>query len=67
MLYLWSFLQKKGAWITFDEEFVDLLKENKFDCPEKIQGENKLNLLLEDNPKLTAFLINYFHSLLSEV
>ena len=67
MLYLWSFLQKKGAWITFDEEFIELLKENEFDCPEKIQGENKLNLLLEENPKLTEFLINYFHSLLSEV
>ena len=67
MLYLWSFLQKKGAWITFDEEFVELLKENGFDCPEKIQGENRLNLLLEENAKLTQFLLGYFKNLLSEV
>lgn len=67
MLYLWSFLQKKGAWITFDEEFVELLKENGFECPEKIQGENRLNLLLEEDPKLTRFLVGYFKNLLSEV
>tara|TARA_R110000851_G_scaffold127855_1_gene260003 strand:- start:5230 stop:5952 length:723 start_codon:yes stop_codon:yes gene_type:complete len=67
MLHLWSFLQKKGAWITFDEEFVELLKENGFECPEKIQGENRLNLLLEEDPKLTRFLVGYFKNLLSEV
>ena len=50
-----------------DKSEVELLRENEFDCPEKIQGENKLNLLLEENPKLTEFLITYFHSLLSEV
>jgi len=67
MLYLWSFLQKKGAWITFDDEFIDLLKENGFDCPEKLQGENKLNLFLEEHPLLTTFLITYFNNLLSDV
>ena len=67
MLYLWSFIQKKGAWITFDEEFIQLLKDEEFECPEKIQGENRLNLLLEEDEKLTQFLIKYFNTLLSEV
>ena len=60
MLYLWDFIQKKGAWISFDPDFIDLLKKNKFECPEKVQGENKLNAVLEDNPQMCDFLISYF-------
>jgi len=60
MLYLWDFIQKRGAWISFDADFVELLKKNKFECPEKIQGENKLNTFLEENGELRSFLIDYF-------
>ena len=66
MLYLWDFIQKRGAWISFDSEFIELLHKNKFECPEKVQGENKLNSLLEDNPQLSAFLIDYFKKILCQ-
>lgn len=56
MLYLWGFIEKKGAWISFDTELLDNLKKKKIDCPEKIQGEPKLLLLLEQNKDLSSEL-----------
>ena len=50
MLYIWGYISKKGAWITSDEEFIEMLKD-KIDFPEKIQGEPKLNSFLEEKPK----------------
>ena len=64
MLIAWEFITQKGAWISFDEDFITLLKENKFECPDKVHGENKLNALLEDNPDLTNFLISYFKEII---
>ena len=64
MLTAWEFISQKGAWISFDEDFVSLLKDNGFECPEKIQGENKLNSFLEEDPKLTSFLISYFKEII---
>jgi RecA/RadA recombinase len=60
LLYAWEFMQKKGAWIKPTEDFLDLLKENKFDFPEKIQGDNNLFKIIEDDKDLCEFLINYF-------
>lgn len=60
LLYAWEFMQKKGAWIKPTEDFLELLKENKFDFPEKIQGDNNLFKIIEDNKDLCEFLINYF-------
>jgi len=64
MLTAWEFITQKGAWISFDEDFIALLKENNFECPEKVHGEGKLNTLLEDNPDLTKFLISYFKEII---
>lgn len=60
MLYLWGYISKKGAWISIEEDFIDMLKKNKFEFPEKVQGEPKLNVLLESDPKLMSFLIDHF-------
>tara|TARA_R110002124_G_scaffold221610_1_gene387129 strand:+ start:8 stop:1120 length:1113 start_codon:yes stop_codon:yes gene_type:complete len=60
LLYAWEFMQKKGAWIKPTEDFLDLLKENKFDFPEKIQGDNNLFKTIEENKDLCKFLIDYF-------
>jgi len=56
MLYLWGFIEKKGAWISFDQEVLQSLIKNKIDCPEKIQGEQKLLSLLEENKPLCSHL-----------
>ena len=64
MLYLWGYINKKGAWISVEQDFLDILKEKKLEFPEKIQGEPKLNTLLESDPALTDFLISHFKELI---
>jgi len=64
MLYLWGYISKKGAWLSLEKDFLDILKDKNHDFPEKIHGETKLNALLEDNPELTQFLIGHFKSLI---
>lgn len=60
LIYAWEFANRKGAWISFDEEFVELLNENNLSIPEKIQGDNNLFKHLEENEDLSKFLIAYF-------
>jgi len=65
MLYGWEFIHRKGAWIAMDPELLNLVKEEKLEMPDKIQGEPKLNALLEEDVKLRKFLIKYFQDMLS--
>ena len=65
MLYGWEFIHRKGAWITMDSELLNLLKEENLEMPDKIQGEPKLNALLEERADLRQFLIKYFQDMLS--
>lgn len=66
MLYGWEYVHKRGAWITADESFVQLLADNKLEFPDKIQGEAKLSKLLEENPKLSKFLVSYFKDIICQ-
>lgn len=66
MLYGWEYIHKRGAWITADESFVELLSENKLEFPEKIQGEPKLSRLLEEDKKLSSFLVEYFKDIVCQ-
>lgn len=66
MLYGWEYIHKRGAWITADESFLSLLREEGFEFPEKIQGENKLGKYLEENVDLSAYLIKYFKDLICQ-
>ena len=66
MLYGWEYIHKRGAWITADESFLELLRENNFEFPEKIQGEAKLSTLLEEDGKLSKFLVSYFKQIICE-
>jgi RecA/RadA recombinase len=66
MLYGWEYIQKRGAWISADDSLLELLKEEGFDFPEKVQGESKLSALLEENKKLSDFLISYFKNIICE-
>jgi RecA/RadA recombinase len=56
MLYLWGFIEKRGAWISFDQDVLQGLSKYKIDCPEKVQGEQKLLSLLEENKNLCSKL-----------
>ena len=60
LLYAWEFVQKTGAWIKPTDDFKELLTENKFTFPDKVQGDNKLFKLIEEDRDLCNFLIAYF-------
>lgn len=64
MLYLWGYINKKGAWISVEEDFVELLKKEGHEFPAKLHGEPKLNDLLEANPDLIQFLIKHFSEII---
>jgi len=66
MLYGWEYVHKRGAWITADEAFLELLKENDLEFPEKIQGEAKLSKLLEEDANLSKFLVKYFKDIICQ-
>ena len=54
----WGYLDQKGAWISVDEELLKKLKQDNFEMPEKVQGEQKILDLLEENLKLRDYLYN---------
>jgi len=59
-LLIWDFAEQKGAWINFDADFINILKEAGFmDFPEKIQGTAKFESIINENEKLKKFLFNY--------
>tara|TARA_R110002020_G_scaffold377360_2_gene588423 strand:+ start:832 stop:1938 length:1107 start_codon:yes stop_codon:yes gene_type:complete len=59
LLYLWGYLDKKGAWISFDSELLEKLAAKKIECLEKIHGEPKLIEYIETNGALKDFLLNH--------
>jgi len=67
LMKLWGFFNQKGAWISVDESLIKDLSSNGFDFPEKVQGENKLLDLLENNLKLTDYLYNYILKQISDL
>ena len=47
---MWEIAIKKGAWISFDEEFLNTLKEAGFtEFPAQIQGAAKFEQIVNDN------------------
>lgn len=64
MLYLWGYINKKGAWISVDEDFLELAKKEGHELPPKFHGEPKINDLLESNSSLSKFLINHFSDMI---
>ena len=63
MLYLWGFIEKKGAWISFDPDFIKEIEGSGLDCPDKIQGDQKLISLIESNGKLK----DYFYNIINKI
>ena len=66
MMYLWGFIEKKGAWISFDEDLLSDLKKSKIECPEKIQGDQKLLELIESNCNIRKHLETMVKKLFNE-
>ena len=66
MMYLWGFIEKKGAWISFDEDLLADLKKSKINCPEKIQGDQKLLELIESDVNIRQYLETMVKKLFNE-
>ena len=66
MMYLWGFIEKKGAWISFDEDLLKDFKKAKIDCPEKIQGDQKLLELIESDFNIKQYLETVVKKLFNE-
>jgi RecA/RadA recombinase len=64
-LEAWEFIKKTGAWISITEDFREVLAEGGFSLPEKIQGENKLFSLIEEDSALCQYLASYFKKVFS--
>ena len=62
MMKLWGYIEQKGAWISFDQEIIDLAKLKKIDCPERIQGESKLVQFIDENKKFSDFILKQITS-----
>tara|TARA_Y100000593_G_scaffold94535_1_gene194085 strand:- start:3455 stop:4558 length:1104 start_codon:yes stop_codon:yes gene_type:complete len=67
LLYMWGYLDKKGAWISIDEELLAKVKAKEIECPEKVHGEQKLLELLEQNPSLRDFLLSHMQKELEQL
>lgn len=64
-LEAWEFIKKTGAWISITQDFKEILAEGGFSLPEKIQGENKLFSLIEEDSALCQYLASYFKKVFS--
>ena len=64
-LEAWEFIKKTGAWISITQDFREVLAEGGFSLPEKIQGENKLFSLIEEDSALCQYLASYFKKVFS--
>jgi RecA/RadA recombinase len=67
LLLAWEFVKKNSSWLSLSEEFVELLAAEGFDLPAKIQGEQNLFTLIEENKDLSKFLVNYFKQAINEL
>lgn len=62
MMKLWGYIEQKGAWISFDQEIIELAKNKNIECPEKIQGEPKLVKFIEENKDFSSFILDHITS-----
>ena len=63
LLLAWELVVKGGAWYAPSEEFLALLSEAGLPLIDKVQGENNLFKLIEENDELLKFLVSYFKKL----
>ena len=59
-LLMWNFAEQKGAWIIFEDDFLNILKDAGFtDFPDKLQGAARFEALIAENEALRKFLFKY--------
>jgi RecA/RadA recombinase len=68
LLVTWGFVEKRGAWVAFDADFIKELREAGFTVEDefKVNGLTKLKDWLEENPEITNHLYQKFLKLFLE-
>jgi len=49
------------------DDFKEILSDTEFELPDKVQGDNKLFALIEENENLSLFLVEYFKNAIQEL
>lgn len=64
MLLAFSLLEKKAAWLSWEESLFNELKAIDDNIPQQIQGMDKTRQYLESQPKIVEYLVNKFKTTL---
>ena len=56
----WEFAVAKGAWVTFSDEIIEELKEEKLELKKQHQGLDNLRTYLEENKSIAEYFYNKF-------
>lgn len=67
LMKLWGYTEQKGSWISIDPDLIEAMAKKKIECPEKVQGENNLVELVENNPKIKEFLHKHIKQELNNI
>lgn len=59
-------LMKKGAWLSWEEDFFNDSKLSGVELPEKVHGVDKFNTLVETNESVRNYLISYCKASISK-
>jgi len=66
MLLMWEMVNKKGAWLSFNEIILKEAKEKGLEIIQQHQGMNNLRTYLEENPPITNYFFEKFREALSK-
>ena len=58
-LLMWGYVEQKGAWLNFSDDFIRDLKEAGIEFPESIQGSAKFEAMMDKSQELKSFLFQY--------
>jgi hypothetical protein len=56
---MWGYVEQKGAWLNFSDDFIRDLKEAGIEFPESIQGGAKFEAMMDKSQELKSFLFQY--------
>jgi len=64
-LFGWGLIVKKGAWLKFSDDIIELAGEQNIDLSTQIQGAPKLEKMIDEDPNIKNFFLDYILNKLS--
>ena len=65
ILLQWEYLERNGAWFSFEDDFFQELSDDGFTIDQKYQGIQSVYSSLEDNKELSRHLFDKFRRMFS--